>query len=292
MIPITFKYPQRKTMESLFQRFFGDIKYDGLFKKLDLWCKDNIKLPGICGFKDVVLADYDRLVSIREYLSKNSNLDFPPRLQSYIYYTLYRKKFDRQLFIESLRVEACPYCNTEYLFYYKNKSNYQIDHFYPRGIYPLLTVSFCNLIPGCYACNLHKGEREIDYNPHNNRYKNSDEILKFFFWCSELNSYNPKSIHIGIIPLDKIIKKNIETFNLDELYEKYKFEIVNLMKKRRIYSEEAVDDLYKNFPDLFKSKKEIYRLIFGTSFENDDDIKNPLAKFRRDIFRQFDAMID
>lgn len=59
----------------------------------------------------------------------------------------------------TLGVKACPYCNAEYIVTQDLKSegvhirNSELDHFYPRELYPYLSISLNNLIPSGPICN-------------------------------------------------------------------------------------------------------------------------------------------
>jgi len=57
-------------------------------------------------------------------------------------------------FVLKLGLKTCPYCNRNYTFVVKKgKLRPEIDHFYPKTIYPYLAVNFFNLIPSCQTCN-------------------------------------------------------------------------------------------------------------------------------------------
>src|SRR5574343_160017 len=63
-------------------------------------------------------------------------------------------KISKFNFIEKFEINTCPYCNRNYILSSNNKKNVkpEIDHFYPKSIYPLFAVSFYNLIPCCQSC--------------------------------------------------------------------------------------------------------------------------------------------
>ena len=47
----------------------------------------------------------------------------------------------------------CPFCGVNQLQLYKNVSNFDIDHFLPKSLYPQYAFSLYNLIPICKHCN-------------------------------------------------------------------------------------------------------------------------------------------
>lgn len=71
------------------------------------------------------------------------------------------KKYHAYKLVENLGIKTCPYCNRSYISFVKNdekKTRPQLDHFYPKAIYPFLACSFYNLIPSCSACNHMKSD--------------------------------------------------------------------------------------------------------------------------------------
>lgn len=93
------------------------------------------------------------------------------------------KKYDadissdiRGYFREKELVKFCPYCNTKPATHNVNAAgevvdSYQLDHFYDKARYPLLSYSLFNLVPSDHTCNVtNKGVTEFtdDYhiNPH------------------------------------------------------------------------------------------------------------------------------
>ncbi|OPF86793.1 hypothetical protein BW731_00550 [Vagococcus martis] len=70
------------------------------------------------------------------------------------------------LFLDTI---VCPYCNSQFIYTYfkekgekKGKVRPQIDHLFPKSVYPFLSVSIFNLIPSCSQCNSSiKGDNEV-----------------------------------------------------------------------------------------------------------------------------------
>ena len=91
------------------------------------------------------------------------------------------KKWSPYVFIESLQVRYCPYCNAESVYAVKFEEGdavgavrSDLDHFYPKGKYPYLALSLQNLIPACTRCNRDiKGEREFECERVLNPYEES-----------------------------------------------------------------------------------------------------------------------
>lgn len=82
------------------------------------------------------------------------------------------KKNDVYWLLRKLDVRICPYCNRMYIATLptpeelEDEQEYKptratIDHFYPKSMYPYLSLSFFNLIPSCEVCNRNKGFKAI-----------------------------------------------------------------------------------------------------------------------------------
>ncbi|MEX6702307.1 HNH endonuclease [Peribacillus frigoritolerans] len=70
-------------------------------------------------------------------------------------------KVDRKWMIEKYRLAnptalCCPYCGGTW-----KSNNATLDHFFPKSLYPTLSVSLWNLIPVCRTCNVeYKQQRD------------------------------------------------------------------------------------------------------------------------------------
>lgn len=78
------------------------------------------------------------------------------------------KVFEINTFYKQIHIETCPYCNTVNIHYAPATINAssekgELDHFYPKDIYPILGLSFYNLIPSCSICNntQHKASNDV-----------------------------------------------------------------------------------------------------------------------------------
>lgn len=80
---------------------------------------------------------------------------------------------------EALKIVVCPYCDRQYVhtFYDEQfKMRAPLDHFYDKGTYPFLSISFYNLIPSCYFCNsILKHIKKFSINTHLHPYLNGFE---------------------------------------------------------------------------------------------------------------------
>ncbi len=200
------------------------------------------------------------------------------------------KKYE---FVKQIGLNTCPYCNRNYIYTITNKNfKPEIDHFYPKDKYPILAVSYFNLIPSCSSCNGFGGKENKD--PSNyylkNPYEIKDEDFKFEAHIKKSNILNPitniDDSSVKITFKDKI-SGHLEVFNLDELYMAHRDIVIELYIKNKIeYSSGYFEHLKKL--DLFKfSDDEIERLIICNYTNKEDLHKRPLVKMMRDISKQF-----
>ncbi|UYJ41102.1 HNH endonuclease [Butyribacter intestini] len=266
--------------------------------EVDSWCKKYIQIEGRgLSLMEVICADYIKLCKIKEkfeeYKYEWNKLKWDKKITAdyFMIDTLYKRNFPRKEFFSELNVNVCPYCNRNFINSYQNVSTYQLDHFFPKSEYPLLAVSFENLIPVCAACNYHKREQMINYSLYDKRYK-IDSLLKFSYVIKDTNYLLDKSgISISIQAKDSGIQKNIDVFELEKLYQIHTDVVQECIKKGMMYSEEYINGLVKTYSNIFESKEEIYQLVFGNYFKGENYCDRPLAKMTKDIVKELFEVI-
>ena len=80
-------------------------------------------------------------------------------------------------FTENFNFRTCFYCNKDFITNFKKEKNelvstFQLEHFYDKGTYPYLALSFYNLIPSCPTCNSSKVKGTYNTFTHDKRIKN------------------------------------------------------------------------------------------------------------------------
>ncbi|MCK0190450.1 hypothetical protein [Arenibacter sp. F20364] len=186
---------------------------------------------------------------------------------------------------------TCTYCNKEYIFVYKNKEGGkgmvpQFDHWFSKTDYPLLALSFYNLIPSCATCNTIKSKAKFNLNSFLHPYVDSNISSTYSF------SYMPTGVHSNRIVFKKegLNSKGINTVNALNLPMIYKGhsekELQDLIDLKYKYSENYLTILLeKTFGDLGISEQERFRLIFGIEIDEDNYHKRPFSKFKKDIIK-------
>lgn len=292
MIPIKFR--SGTSVDILYEELFdgfasekknGEITEKGkermqMFQKIEDWCFDKLGLP----FEVIIKADYETINWIRreyEVVCQQSG-QLPEEYKNFIIEILYKQRFPRKRFVEELQVTVCPYCNRNFVNSTYKRTMCELDHFFDKAQYPILAVSFYNLIPVCHPCNHVKANRQIRYSPHDTKY-HTDELLTFDFFIKGLNFLYDKE-QIGIdMDCNKVFEENARILKLNDVYQIHSDLVQEHIKKSIIFNKDYMKNLYQMYEGLFESEEELYRVVFGNYTEEADYGKRPLAKLAKDI---------
>jgi len=251
--------------------------------------------------KDIIKTAHTHLEYSDLYLKVDDRIESQPfgklllKLFNYERYRASRHCYERY---EELRfTEAtCPYCNESSARIIKiNKLTkqdiimlYDIDHFYPKHMFPYLALSFYNHIPSCKTCNqTFKGSKPFDIETHIHPYHQCfDSIYKFEFNHSILSN---KSI-------SKVSLVNSSTFP-DQLASTLQLESRYEGSTRLARTPKLIDILSKRghlLRDGALTREEHEVLVealecFGLVQRKEDILSNLHSKFHRDIVKMFDV---
>ena len=183
---------------------------------------------------------------------------------------------------------TCTYCNRQYTITLKKDGEFitrpQFDHWFPKSIFPLLALSFYNLIPSCSICNSSaKGDQIFSFKKLIHPYKRSSSETDFRF------SYLPDGKggwKIDLYNLKGVEKDTFEVFKLRDIYNyHYKLEAKDLLdlaiKNNGTYIEWLLNNMEKK--EIVPSYKEAYRLLFGTEYDIKKVLDRPFSKLKRDL---------
>ena len=191
--------------------------------------------------------------------------------------------FKKSFFDIFKEVNTCPYCNRNFINpIYKeeilgNDNRQQspdIEHFYPKSMYPFLSLSISNLLPSCAFCNKIKSNFDT-YNNFKSPYEIQDEDIKFKF--------EPIDNQTRIVKVESNFD-NVKILNLDDLYEDVHSDYVN-----EIYSDiiknpiENRNYLKKFFSLNIDTQEQLYKEKFRNHFKEKDFNKQPLSKLTKSL---------
>lgn len=217
---------------------------------------------------------------------------FFKRLEEVFSYTRFGDKaYSKYKLTENLKVRTCIYCNRMYaLTKYKsngtNLMNPQLDHWLPKSKYPLLQVSFFNLIPSCDICNSRiKNAKEFKDEDHVHPYDDSYDEIKFTYcFDKDLKGYKVAFLNDGI-GVNKV-RNTFEYMHVDDMYNAHIPELIDLIRIEEVYGKSYLDNLERAFPSLSIKKEERYKLAFGVELDPKKFHLNPLSKFKYDILKE------
>lgn len=239
------------------------------------------------------------------FIFKNNKWVKTPACEKLITILGYENVRDSQFMYEIVKdmgIKACPYCNAHPIHAYKvnkkSRLHTQLDHYYPKSIYPYLSVAFYNLIPICSYCNNRKGNEEFPvgfYHPYSNNVASKFEFkiendVKKLIAGKDIR----KDIKIGIKDITKYTdrKKNTKSFSfsekmeLKELYENYTEVAAEIFMKSKMYNITRKKELTKLLSSSLNKKvteTEMTSLILGSYIGEDEILKRPITKFMQDI---------
>lgn len=246
----------------------------------------------------IELKSKDLEIKTNRFYSK-----FKIEIEKIFDYSAFRKskKYNGYILSEKLNIKCCPYCNRNYTTshetFYKNENGIstkklvfpEFDHFYPKDEYPLLAISFYNLIPSCNICNTHfKQNREPDkiLNPYKIVSPNHFAFKNFPVDVSTLYGAKSNIVLDFDYNSDDItneeIKNSIEFFGIKDTYEKCHSKLVeDIIYKRLAFSDRYIKELQATYKISFE---DAYRIVFETYFQDEKLYKRPFSKLKKDIY--------
>ena len=205
-------------------------------------------------------------------------------------YTVLRDTYGEELTRRN-QYFICPYCKRNYINVVVSDDGVKsvkpdLDHFYPKSIYPFLAVTLSNLIPSCLTCNQRcKGSIDtFEKTPHIFPPENVFKLLKF------THNFEPKKINIEIEnnyakfnTSKEEVENHLETFLIQETYGSHT-EIIDLIKEKfDKYTESKIEDLSSCIKGL---KNTVIRNIVFYEYERmkKENNKEPLYKLKIDLY--------
>ena len=224
----------------------------------------------------------------------------------------YEKKdfVDTGNIVDEIGLKICPYCGQSYIGsvqYPRSNGKLhiakaQIDHYFPKGKYPFLALSYANYVPSCSTCNQSHKHIE-DVMDENGRmrmmspYTFDDMQFKFRFGLKVVGGTGDNNIEVKtefkeVTPEDKALKKGYQQIlGIDKLYEYHNDIVADVIVKKVV--DLTAQKLF--YQEGLKIDKEYYRryitAIYGYEPDPKDDRRRLMSKFLRDIVSQVDEMV-
>jgi len=199
--------------------------------------------------------------------------------------------FNKFEFINNIGLNTCPYCNRNYIYAVSRRKvvKPEIDHFYPESKYPILAVSYSNLIPSCQSCNGlgAKGKQDPYLVNIKSPYLIKIDDFRFTLKINKISAIHPLcgKTDVEILFKNKI-QNNCDIFNLDDLYFLHHDHAIELLIKRRLKYSKKYRDYLNSYNNLTFNKSEIDRMILGNYSLDKEQSKRPLSKLYQDIGKE------
>lgn len=192
--------------------------------------------------------------------------------------------------MKKLNVNVCPYCNRQYTFTIDEtkKSRPDFDHFYDKATYPLLALSFYNLIPSCHICNHVKGNDRAAINPYFGGFEHEFRVKPQNPVCTDdVFTLDSSELQISLDKCSQGEHTNMETFGLESLYNQHLDYVDAIMDRVKSYNLAVQKDLVDTFQGAGYEPKDVFDFVWGPYLGKMQDNNWPLAKLTKDILHQF-----
>lgn len=219
--------------------------------------------------------------SIKRLFDYDMWIDYNPK-STYFFYNAYH-------LAHNLDVPTCPYCNriyTKTVNLLSKITRPTFDHWFPKSTYPLLAISFYNLVPSCNICNSGKSAAPFELDTHFHPYYKPFDADKHLLYSFSFEHENYTSFNFKIASNNAFSDASIKAFKLEDIYRMHEDEITDLRRLRDVYSVDYLS-MVKNTILLNNiSDEEIYRLAFGTHLVEENFDRRPLSKMKKDILTE------
>lgn len=164
----------------------------------------------------------------------------------------------RRRLMSATGIQVCPYCDRQYITSYSDaKTTAELDHFFAKDIYPLLSLSLFNFIPSCHICNaIFKRKKELctyPYSPDtegnthfvlipvsgNLNIEYTDLLVDLILEKSDVQFDIVHTVNDKEGKMDKQVREGLEsdikTLRLNEVYASHQDYVKDLLQIRRFY---------------------------------------------------------
>lgn len=186
-------------------------------------------------------------------------------------------------------ISVCPYCNLAHVFHDEDAGKLIVsyDHYYDKGTYPYLALTFSNLIPACSTCNQnYKSIFQFKIETHLHPYLD-DYNSKCAFAFSYLEFTPNSNIVIDVIEDED---NRSPRYNLDfSLSSRYNIDDIKRNMKSIFHLSKQYDETYKNSMLIMSGLQSINEVeasiceTWNIPFNPREILQNQYGKLKRDI---------
>lgn len=258
--------------------------------------------------------NHDYLLDLIKNLNRTNISEnyLPHKLFSYDKFPNHTGEWNRHKLLSLMEIEVCSYCQRNYISSFEEnddkRTTADLDHFYPKSLYPFLALSLYNFIPSCQICNSRfKGSKdtynsvypyEESFDDLGAKFNTSKEIIYEILGEKDTNFF----VEIDYKNLKnknrEKVEKSIKHLGLDKVYKKSHNQYIkdlldNIEKYPKNYLESCVEIFDEYYKDKNKKEKIIKYFIDIVKEPCRKRIENgePLAKLTKDILDEFKIKI-
>ena len=202
-------------------------------------------------------------------------------------------------FFRELNIKTCPYCNRQYTFTLDEKdakSAPEYDHFYDKSDYPLLAVSFYNLVPSCHVCNHVKGKKKtVKVNPYFRGFESNFYLYDKKDKTKRLNALEIISQGDGSLDLRKEDGSessedngNLKAFGLKSLYAMHDDYVKEIIEKAAAYDKTARQQIADTFQKRGYTPDHVFDFVWGKYLDDAQYENRVLSKLTKDLLEQLE----
>lgn len=196
---------------------------------------------------------------------------------------------------ERIGHNTCTYCNRQYTFTVSGRNDSEritrpaFDHWFPKSLFPLLSLNLYNLIPSCTICNSGaKGDKIFKLGEYVHPYEQIVDEPQFKFVPEVASEGGWHVILERDAAAHPEVDRTINAFALDRIYGMHgNLEVKDMMDFAQAYNGTYLKSIYEKVSkDLGASgfsQEEIYRMLFGTEVDPAKNLDRPLSKLKRDL---------
>jgi hypothetical protein len=247
---------------------------------------------------DILIGKPEKLIDVTRYLAPFVEIssDIKKGIEYVFNYQIFitkaKRRYDAYNLAESLDVRTCTYCNRNYTNTVikddgKKLTRPQFDHYFDKARHPALAISFFNLIPSCSICNSSiKGTHKMNLDDYTHPYiDNTLSDIKFTYKYSEKTK---SGLRVKVVtPTSSKAQNTVDAFAIEEIYNSHSGELLDLLRTKQYFSDRYLSILKSNLlRDVIVSKEDLYRIVFGTEYDETNFINRPFSKFKSDILKE------
>lgn len=287
-------------MRSLDQILDDIASVDKNYSDYVLWLKNNLERLLIMHpseFKKIIKfldTTYSCDTNWNGWLSGDKT-HFGIRLSNALHYDEVRKKVLPE-YVKQLGIKTCVYCNMQYALTVTRKRGkalafYELDHAWPKSIYPYLTLSFFNLQPCCGPCNRHKSsfEAKSPFYIYWDGSKPKPPVV-FSIKNKSLVEYMLTHQH-NILEIENTVEDSFselfKKLHISQLYKLQTDEAEEMIWRAKIYNNAYFNQLSITYGKSFmNTRTNLYRILYGVYAAEESVFTRPMTKFKLDIAKQ------